>query len=134
MPGSYGLSDVQGEVGGGPPQGAQQEAQLVEGVGGRDLQRGEVLAGGFGVGGVRGGALGPQGGLGHGVGDEVVHLPGDLQTQFLQAFLRATGFVQAGLFACSYRRTSRDEKEPHNGLEHQPGEVVVGHDAGGVSL
>ena len=53
-------------------------------VGRGGLDRGELLPCGGGVGGVRGRSLGPQGGLGHRVGDEIMHFTSNFDADGFQ--------------------------------------------------
>ena len=98
----------------------------MEGVGGGGLQGHELLADLRGVARVRGGPLGAQGGLGHGVGDEVVHLPGDLQAHVLQPGGGALGVCQPGGLRGAQEDPGGEERERHEDEEEEGVHAVYG--------
>ena len=105
-------------------QGAQQQAQLVERVGGRRDHGRELLPRLRRVGGVGGGPPGAQGGLRHGVGDQVVHLPRDLQAHLLQLLAGSADLPPPGDLGGAQGHSDRQQQEAHEQVGGQSADTV----------
>ena len=107
-------------------QGAQQQAQLVERVGGRRDHGRELLPRLRRVGGVGGGPPGAQGGLRHGVGDQVVHLPRDLQAHLLQLLAGSADLPPPGDLGGAQGHSDRQQQDAQEQVEEKTGDVGRG--------